>query len=991
MNSVTTDLAKDEDMRTLQGQQYLVLNDEDVAYVVRSGYVFVYLVKLEEGRPSGPRHHIFTCHEGNALYGGATRCTEPEGGSSDEYALLAVAPENCQLERHDGCLGNTGGALRDGTLFSGLQNWVQHLSGLLSDHNRTQFAEKTECGGGFVYQSGQIFRTAGFGLRLLRIDQGCIYPINLEYLAMSRERRPVLTMTADIWFKVASEQTTGCFVDCLDASALDDELLRGVVELTRMLVNFHLKLRRDAEATEMLRFDRLEKLGHETQRNTVDLLRFERYQDPLLWMPRNTALMSALDLIGRNIGIKFSDDPMAQVRASRDEQIEAITRVSGTRSRHVRLHGTWWKDDVGHLLAFRKNSGTPVALICASYWLGLSRRYEMVDGETGERKILTPELAEQLEEIGFAFLRPLPVEAKASAFELSKSVMQPFIPDLRLTFLLSLLTGILGAAMPMANFMMTDKVIPDANRELMWDLGVGLAAMSAGMFLFGLSNGLLSIRMKTAITAQLQSAIMDRLLRLPSRFFRKYSSGDLLNRANMISEISAGMSMTTLGIVLSLISTVVMLATCFHYSDKLALLALVAAIVTSIFSVSFSFLIRKKALAIELDSGDLFGFVVQMVSGVTKLQIAGADQRALNQWAKRYGEQLRKGYAIDRLQHASGLINMTIQTLSTILLYYFAGTMVAQTAALQAVNPLMPPLLTIGTFFAVQNAFGSVVGGVVGFFGSFITIHQQLAKRELVRPLLEEPVEGGGVKADPGRLDGHVLMTQVTFRYQKDGPKILDNVSLKAMPGEFVALVGTSGSGKSTILKLLLGFDFQEAGQILFDKRDIADLDMLAVRRQIGVVLQDGKINSGTLYHAICGASNLSMDEAWEAAEAAGFAEDIKTFPMGMHTMLPEGASTLSGGQRQRLLIARALAIRPRIVFFDEATSALDNRTQAIVTASLRERRVTRIVIAHRLTTIIDADRIYVLDKGVITQSGSFAELMEQDGLFKRMASRQLA
>ena len=985
MAHTDADLQKADGIFELQGQQFLPLDDPDTAYIVHEGHITIYLAKIEQGKPSGPRHHLFSCHEGSTLYG--TPLTLNDG----DHALLGVAIESCRIERITAPARDTERFAAPDGLLDGIHNWVEHLCALLAESNRIQFAEKAEPGADFAFQDGQVFKTSGFGVRLLRLDEGTAEPVGDTELALYAESSGIIAATSDLWFRAAGERIRGSFVDFPDEAAIDGTLFAGIGNLTQLVIAHRMRLMRAAQAAELLRFEKLEALGAAEHRNTVNLLRFDRRGESLRYRPRETPLMSVLDLIGRNMGVTFKDDPMAIVRNSRDERVEAITRVSGTRARHVRLIGRWWKDDVGHLLAFKKDTGTPVALICASRWLGMQRYYEIVDGDTGEHTPITEALAEELDEVAFAFLRPLPVSEKVSYTELAKSVMAPFIPDFRLMLLLSLVTGILGAVMPYANFMMVDKVIPDANRDLMWDLAAGLAAMSVGMFLFGLSTGLLSIRMNTAMTAQLQSAIMDRLLRLPNRFFRRYPSGDLLNRAMMISEISAGFSMSAFGSLLGLLSTVVMLAMCFYYSSKLAILAVVAAIITSIFSLTFSFIIRKKALAMELASGELFSFVVQMVTGVTKLQIAGADTRALNQWARRYGDQLRESFSIAHLGHWSGLINMTIQTLATLALYYLAGTMVAETAALQAINPLTPPLITIGTFFAVQGAFGSVIGGVVAFFGTFITLHQQLAKRELVRPILEEPVEGGGVKADPGRLDGHIQLSHVNFSYIADGPKVLQDVSIKALPGEFIAIVGPSGSGKSTILKLLLGFDFPTSGQILYDKKDVAELDMLAVRRQIGVVLQDGKINAGTLYHAICGASNMSMDEAWEAAEAAGFAEDVKSFPMGMHTLLPEGASTLSGGQRQRLLIARALATRPRVVYFDEATSALDNRTQAVVTQSLKQRKVTRIVIAHRLTTIMDADRIFVLDKGGVIQSGTFDQLMAEEGLFKRMASRQLA
>jgi ABC-type bacteriocin/lantibiotic exporter with double-glycine peptidase domain len=231
----------------------------------------------------------------------------------------------------------------------------------------------------------------------------------------------------------------------------------------------------------------------------------------------------------------------------------------------------------------------------------------------------------------------------------------------------------------------------------------------------------------------------------------------------------------------------------------------------------------------------------------------------------------------------------------------------------------------------------------------------------------------------------------VTFRYATDGPPVLEKVSFRARPGAFVALVGPSGSGKSTMLRLLLGFETPESGSVHLDAQDLAALDLQAVRRQMGVVLQAGKLSAGSIYQNIVGSSPYTLDDAWEAARSSGFDEDIRQMPMGMHTMVMEGGSGLSGGQRQRLMIARAIVAKPRILLFDEATSALDNRTQSVVTESLARLRATRVVIAHRLSTVIKADQIHVVEAGRVVENGTYEELMAHDGPFAKLAARQLA
>ncbi|MGH3247551.1 MAG: ATP-binding cassette domain-containing protein, partial [Trebonia sp.] len=275
---------------------------------------------------------------------------------------------------------------------------------------------------------------------------------------------------------------------------------------------------------------------------------------------------------------------------------------------------------------------------------------------------------------------------------------------------------------------------------------------------------------------------------------------------------------------------------------------------------------------------------------------------------------------------------------------------------------------------------------------SGVEIFAAAPRLSVLAPVITARPERRADLADPGDLRGEISLVGVSFAYQPDAPLVLENLSLHVNPGEFVAVVGPSGCGKSTLLRLLLGFERPTMGAVLYDGQDLADLDPQAVRRQCGVVLQDGSLFPGSIRENICGAGNFSLEQVWAAARLAGIADDIKKLPMKMETLLPPGGGTLSGGQRQRILIARALIHRPRILLFDEATSALDNRTQDIVTASTRTLAATRLVIAHRLSTIVDADRVIVLDQGAVAQQGTFAELMSQrEGLFYRLAARQLA
>ena len=299
-------------------------------------------------------------------------------------------------------------------------------------------------------------------------------------------------------------------------------------------------------------------------------------------------------------------------------------------------------------------------------------------------------------------------------------------------------------------------------------------------------------------------------------------------------------------------------------------------------------------------------------------------------------------------------------------------------------------LLSTGAFLAFNAAYANLHAAVFQMVPTLQTVAMAVAYVDRIKPILKQVPEVDTGKSDPGQLSGKIEVSHLTFRYDAQGPVILNEISLRIEPGSFVAVVGPSGSGKSTIIRLLLGFERPASGTIYYDDQDLAELDVSTVRRHMGVVLQGGNILAGDIFTNIIGSHPLTLADAWEAAGLAGLDEDIRQMPMGMHTVIMEGAATLSGGQRQRLMIARAIATRPRILIFDEATSALDNRTQAVVAESLRNLKATRLVVAHRLSTIQDADHIFVLDRGRIVESGNYSQLIDRDGLFRRIARRQI-
>jgi NHLM bacteriocin system ABC transporter ATP-binding protein len=606
-------------------------------------------------------------------------------------------------------------------------------------------------------------------------------------------------------------------------------------------------------------------------------------------------------------------------------------------------------------------------------------RYVLFDPLHCTRTPLQARLAATLAPQAYTFYRPFP-QRVLRWLDLLTFGLRGCGTDLCLVLLSGLAVTLLGMLTPHATAIVIDTAIPDADRSMVLQLGAALCAAACGQTLLQLAQGCALLRQHTTAGAALQAALWDRLLALSTTFFRQYASGDLQTRVTTISTMQHQLSGTTLRTLCTSSLALLNLGLLFYYSPLLALVALTVALVTCLATLTAGVLTVRQERTLQHLKGTLLGLTVQLITGVNKLRVAGGEVRAFAVWDRLFRQQQRARERRQRIADALTVLNAMLPTVATVGLFWCAMRLFQGAEATG---------LTTGTFVAFHAAFGLFLSGATSLSTTLIDVLHVTTLWERARPIVEATPEVHTGQSDPGRLTGTLALEHVTFRYRERGPVILDDVSLHAAPGEFIALVGPSGSGKSTLLRLLLGLETPEAGAILYDGQELSRLDVRAVRRQIGSVLQQSTLMAGTIFEHIAGGALITHEDAWEAVRAAGLAEDIAAFPMGLHTFVSEGGSNLSGGQRQRLLIARALVGKPAIVLFDEATSALDNRTQAVVTASLERLQVTRVVIAHRLSTIQAADRIYVLDGGRIVQQGSFADLAQQPGLFAQLMARQ--
>ncbi|HEV3072835.1 MAG TPA: NHLP bacteriocin export ABC transporter permease/ATPase subunit [Thermoanaerobaculia bacterium] len=692
-----------------------------------------------------------------------------------------------------------------------------------------------------------------------------------------------------------------------------------------------------------------------------------------------TPLLAACRLVGQAQGIVIRD-PATAAAGGRGDPLAAICTASRIERRRVILRGDWWRRDNGPLIGFLTTDGDgaerrPVALLPTA-----PDRYDLVDPTAPSERQRTPvgpRLADRLAGDAYMLYAPLPDRA-VGIRDLLRFALRGRRRDLAAIVAMGIGGGLLALLLPVVTGQVFGNVIPGADRPRLLAMTLALIAGALAAGAFQVTRSIAVLRLGGRIDGGLQAAVWARLLSLPVEFFRRFTVGDLAVRSLGVDAIRDLLTGNVLTSFLALVFSLFSFALLFYYSWRLALVATgLIAVLMAVTAALIYLQLRHQRDVLELQ-GRLASLLFGLISGIDKLHLGGAEGRAFARWAEVFAEQRRRTVKAQRAANLQAAFGATYGLVTALALF----------AAVGGAAPAES--LPVGDFLAFNTAFGQFLAAALAGLAILSSVLTLVPIYERLRPILATPPETDASKAEAPELAGAIELSHVSFRYQEDGPLILDEVSFHAAPGEFVALVGPSGAGKSTCLRLLLGFERPSSGSIYFDGQDLASLAIHSVRRQLGVVLQTGRPMVGDIFSNIVGSSQLSLDEAWEAARMAGLEEDIRSMPMGMHTVVSEGAGTFSGGQKQRLLIARAVVRRPRIILFDEATSALDNRTQQQVSESLARLKATRIVIAHRLSTIAGADRIYVMDGGRVIDSGTYRELLERGGLFARLAARQI-
>ena len=652
-----------------------------------------------------------------------------------------------------------------------------------------------------------------------------------------------------------------------------------------------------------------------------------------------------------------------------EDQLDYVLRPLGLMTRNVALREDWYRHAYGPMLGMLRENNMPVALLPGKLF-----GYTYRDPASGNLVRINRSTAKLLSEEALCFYMPLPMK-KLGIPDLMLYMKRCISRgDWILIILATFIVTQVGMLEPRAYQVITGPVLRSKNVSL-------LAGMSVFLLCAAFSNGLLSavtsilterISLKTSLAVE--AAVMMRILSLPLSFFRHYSSGEISTRAgtmNSLCSMLLGYVMSTgLGSLMSLLY----IGQIFRFTPALVVPSIIIIGVTTLISLLTSFLqipVSRKKMKLAAENN---GMSYAMITGIQKIRMSGAEKRSFARWAKLYSREAALDYNPPLFLKLNGVVTTAVSLIGTIVLYYMAVRSGVDTSE----------------YFAFSAAYGRVMGAFASLAGIAISAASVPPLLEMVEPILKTEPEVTEKKEVLTHLSGSLEMSHVSFRYEDNTPYVLKDFPLKIRAGEYVAIVGRTGCGKSTLIRLLLGFETPESGAVFYDGRDLAGIDPRSLRRRMGVVSQNGQLFQDNIFSNITiSAPWLNMDAAWEAAEIAGIAQDIRDMPMGMHTIISEGQGGISGGQKQRILIARAIAPKPRILILDEATSALDNLTQKQVSEALDQLKCTRIVIAHRLSTIRNCDRILVMDQGRIIESGTYEELIAMNGEFADLVARQ--
>jgi NHLM bacteriocin system ABC transporter ATP-binding protein len=924
---------------------------------ITTGHVDVFALRSTAANANGARHHLFRAESGEIILP-LQDAFSTSGIDIEVIAVGSPGSEALLLPRED---------FRSFELVS---TWISRLAGLIAGANPRWDMLEVANESAAEIPPGERRRGPARSIAWVSVQAGTARSMGLDP-AIGADS-PLLPLTSGMWIEAGP---SGC-------TALGSENQPGAELVWPAIDQFHLGvagcvqryLAADTER-ETQRLARRSELA--TARTLESFDRLAAIVAPRAGHADMAAeiadpLLSACRMVADAVRAPFVVPPQPALAGGGFADVVEIARAAGLRVRRTLLRGEWWTEDVGPLVAWHGPARSPVALIRRG-----NRRYVMLDPGAGTQRSVDRSLAMELAPEAVAFYPALPARPLRYRDLLTFAVHHSSGNFGRIAFAVAAI-GALSLVTPLVTNILISSVIPRTELDQLAFCALALVVTAVAIACVQAMEGLAFLRIEGMSNWKLQAAMIDRVLRLPTSLFREYTVGDFVDRAMGVDAARRILTGRALRGMMAGFFSLFSIGLMLYYDLKLALIAVALTLVRAVLIVATSAIRLYYENRYFSQQGKIGGFVLQLISGIGKLRVADATARALAVWSKQFAAQKRNFVMSQQASNFLAVFETSYPLVATLIIFAAASFFGSKL------------LLDVGGFFGFFSAFGQSMGSIGSWASAVSESLIAIPRITRLRPLISGPAELSEERKSPGALSGAVELSRVTFRYVENGPPVLDNVSLDIAQGEYVAIVGPSGSGKSSLFRLLLGFERPESGTVFLDGKAIDTLDIGAVRRQLGVVLQNGKLASGSLYDNICGGVQLPLAQAWEAARLAGLEDDIKAMPMGMNTVVSEGVNTLSGGQRQRIMIARAVARRPRILLFDEATSALDNQSQTIVSTSLGNLNVTRIVIAHRLSTVRQADRIIVLVDGKVVQTGTFTELSNTPGMFASFAQRQL-
>lgn len=675
-------------------------------------------------------------------------------------------------------------------------------------------------------------------------------------------------------------------------------------------------------------------------------------------------------LCGR-LGIPIVQVEELVTRCGKNPDIADIARASHFICRRVVLDANWHKSDCGGLVG--KLNDEVIACIP-----GKAGRYQVYFSSDGRVEDITEEMSRSISPEAYSIGRTLPNKmlTKKDIFQFCKGSIT--FRDMVPVVLLTLGTALIGVLLPKLNQMIYDDYIPLGNVGNLAQMCAFILSFMVGNLFFSIVKNLFDFRVTSRVGNDLQNATYHRLFHLPESFFRAYDSADLAGRVSGVGAFASAVTNALVITSLSALFSVMYFIQMCGYSGKLSWIGVGMYLVYIVVVVILTAAVHKGEKNIAEAEADASSKLYQYLNGVDKIRMAGVEDRALLSYMRPFARQQSEEIKVNRITAAKQTLDGVVSSIFSMVLYLVIVKNKVE--------------LSIGSFIAFNTAFGSFTGALEALVGELLQLYQQKETVSRFWPIFATVPEDDGTKEVLGEMSGGISLEHVSFAYEQGGKNVLNDLNIKIKPGEYVGIVGSSGCGKSTLLKLLLGFETPQSGVVMVDGKDLQSVDKGAYRKQLGVVLQNGRLISGSIYENITiTAPHTDMRRVNEVIDQVGLREDIEQMPMGIHTVLSENCNTISGGQQQRILIARAIVGSPRILLFDEATSALDNLTQAVVSGNLDKMNVTRIVVAHRLSTIKNCDRILVLQDGKVAEEGNYETLMARRGLFFALASRQIA